>query len=144
MALLAQADFEQNSSIQKPSRCPGDVDDGSPCMATKFRDTVTENGMHATSGRLCRACPALIMTHGAARRGAAGGTPVYCSDYQEIKIQEQVQRLAIGTIPRSLDVVLEHDLVDACKPGDDVTITYVCRSMQFVVKGLTVDHIGVS
>lgn len=76
-------------------------------------------------------------------------------DYQEIKIQEQVQKLDIGQIssnvckwwvvecvrvcvwradvtqlfldslhiPRSMWVVLENDLVDSCKPGDDVTIT---------------------
>ena len=44
-------------------------------------------------------------------------------DYQEIKVQEHVQMLDIGTIPRSLWVVLEDDLVDGCKPGDDVTVT---------------------
>lgn len=45
-----------------------------------------------------------------------------CRDYQEIKIQEQVQRLSVGSIPRSLLVVLEDDLVDTCKSGDDVTL----------------------
>ena len=48
--------------------------------------------------------------------------PTSCRDYQEIKIQEQVQKLAVGTIPRSMWVVLEDDLVDSCKAGDDVTI----------------------
>eukprot|EP00112_Aurelia_sp_Birch-Aquarium-sp1_P008185 Seg1899.4 transcript_id=Seg1899.4/GoldUCD/mRNA.D3Y31 product="DNA helicase MCM9" protein_id=Seg1899.4/GoldUCD/D3Y31 len=33
-----------------------------------------------------------------------------------------VQKLAVGTIPRTIWVVLEDDLVDSCKPGDDVTI----------------------
>ncbi|KAJ8023964.1 DNA helicase MCM9 [Holothuria leucospilota] len=51
------------------------------------------------------------------------GAPTCCRDYQEIKIQEQVQKLAVGTIPQSMWVVLEDDLVDTCKPGDDVTIT---------------------
>ena len=51
-----------------------------------------------------------------------GCQPVKCCNYQEIKIQEQVQRLAVGTIPRSMWVVLEDDLVDSCKAGDDVTI----------------------
>nr|XP_047132529.1 DNA helicase MCM9 [Hydra vulgaris] len=46
-----------------------------------------------------------------------------CKDYQEIKIQEQVQNLHFGHIPRSIWVLLEDDLVDSCKPGDDVTIT---------------------
>ncbi|XP_053700062.1 DNA helicase MCM9 isoform X1 [Synchiropus splendidus] len=48
--------------------------------------------------------------------------PAACKDYQEIKIQEQVQRLAMGSIPRSMVVVLEDDLVDTCKSGDDVTV----------------------
>ncbi|KAG8444606.1 hypothetical protein GDO86_009679 [Hymenochirus boettgeri] len=49
-------------------------------------------------------------------------TPASCRDYQEIKIQEQVQRLSVGSIPRSMMVVLEDDLVDSCKSGDDVTV----------------------
>uniref|UniRef100_H3CP75 DNA helicase MCM9 n=1 Tax=Tetraodon nigroviridis TaxID=99883 RepID=H3CP75_TETNG len=48
--------------------------------------------------------------------------PGACKDYQEIKIQEQVQRLSVGKIPRSMVVVLEDDLVDSCKSGDDVTV----------------------
>ncbi|XP_068933059.1 DNA helicase MCM9 isoform X1 [Petaurus breviceps papuanus] len=52
--------------------------------------------------------------------GSASST--HCRDYQEIKIQEQVQRLSVGSIPRSMKVVLEDDLVDSCKSGDDLTI----------------------
>ncbi|XP_058029006.1 DNA helicase MCM9 isoform X2 [Ahaetulla prasina] len=48
--------------------------------------------------------------------------PSRCKDYQEIKIQEQVQRLSVGNIPRSMMVVLEDDLVDGCKSGDDITV----------------------
>ncbi|KAK7907018.1 hypothetical protein WMY93_015630 [Mugilogobius chulae] len=48
--------------------------------------------------------------------------PAACRDYQEIKIQEQVQRLSVGSIPRSMLVALEDDLVDCCKSGDDVTV----------------------
>ena len=44
------------------------------------------------------------------------------SDYQEIKIQESVAKLGIGMIPKSLCLILQHDLVDNCKPGDDVTV----------------------
>ena len=44
-------------------------------------------------------------------------------DHQEVKIQEQVQKLGMGKIPRSMWAVLADDLVDTCKPGDDVTIT---------------------
>jgi DNA helicase MCM9 len=45
-----------------------------------------------------------------------------CKDYQEIKIQEQVQKLRVGSIPRSIVLLLEDDLVDTCKPGDDVVV----------------------
>ncbi|XP_056437679.1 DNA helicase MCM9 [Gadus chalcogrammus] len=51
-----------------------------------------------------------------------GSEPSACKDFQEIKIQEQVQRLSMGSIPRSMVVVLEDDLVDICKSGDDVTV----------------------
>ncbi|XP_078069830.1 DNA helicase MCM9 [Mustelus asterias] len=52
----------------------------------------------------------------------SSSSPASCRDYQEIKIQEQVQRLSVGSIPRSLLVVLEDDLVDSCKSGDDITV----------------------
>ncbi|XP_072499255.1 DNA helicase MCM9 isoform X1 [Notamacropus eugenii] len=52
----------------------------------------------------------------------SSSSPTRCKDYQEIKIQEQVQRLSVGSIPRSMKVVLEDDLVDSCKSGDDLTI----------------------
>ncbi|KAK3103220.1 hypothetical protein FSP39_017519 [Pinctada imbricata] len=56
-----------------------------------------------------------------------GCQPQKCRNYQEIKIQEQVQRLAPGTIPRSIWVVLDDDLVDTCKAGDDVIICGIIK-----------------
>ena len=38
-----------------------------------------------------------------------------CRDYQEVRIQEQVHRLSVGSIPRSITVVLQDELVDTCK-----------------------------
>ncbi|XP_022174206.1 DNA helicase MCM9-like [Myzus persicae] len=46
----------------------------------------------------------------------------YIKDYQEIKIQEQIGKVGLGAMPRSMWVSLEDDLVDKCKPGDDVII----------------------
>lgn len=43
-------------------------------------------------------------------------------DYQEIRIQELTSLLEVGAVPRSLTVILRHDLVDVCKAGDDATI----------------------
>jgi hypothetical protein len=37
------------------------------------------------------------------------------ADYQEIKVQEPVQSLSVGSIPRSIVVVLEDDMVDVGK-----------------------------
>lgn len=45
------------------------------------------------------------------------------SDYQEIKLQELFKSLKPGLIPRSMCVILQNTLVEACKPGDDVMVT---------------------
>ncbi|XP_039843614.1 probable DNA helicase MCM9 isoform X5 [Panicum virgatum] len=59
---------------------------------------------------------------GSASFQSVEGTTI-CRDYQEIKIQENVQLLGVGSIPRSMPVILMDDLVDSIKPGDDVIIT---------------------
>ena len=50
-------------------------------------------------------------------------------DYQEIKIQELTSVLEIGAVPRSILILLRHELVDTCRAGDDVIITGIlgCR-----------------
>ena len=49
--------------------------------------------------------------------------PVFMSkDYQEIKVQEKLSNVGIGSIPRSIWVCVDDDLVDKCKPGDDVQV----------------------
>ncbi|XP_014259702.1 DNA helicase MCM9-like isoform X2 [Cimex lectularius] len=48
-------------------------------------------------------------------------------DYQEIKLQEQVGKLDMSSIPKSMWVTVEDNLVDSCKPGDDVTISGTVR-----------------
>jgi DNA helicase MCM9 len=47
---------------------------------------------------------------------------IVCRDLQEIRVQEQVASLTVGSIPRSISVILEDDLVDKCKAGDDVMV----------------------
>ncbi|XP_033847326.1 DNA helicase MCM9 [Periophthalmus magnuspinnatus] len=66
--------------------------------------------------------------------------PAACRDYQEIKIQEQVQRLSVGSIPRSMLIALEDDLVDSCKSGDDVTVYgIVCQRWKPFTEGSRCD-----
>ncbi|KAI9349188.1 MCM2/3/5 family-domain-containing protein [Obelidium mucronatum] len=70
----------------------------------------------------------------------AGSNPMECRDYQEIKVQEQVTKLALGTIPRSILILLEDDLADVCKPGDDVSIVgAVTRRWQYLQPGERAD-----
>ena len=46
------------------------------------------------------------------------GTEV-CKDYQEVRIQEQIHRLTVGSIPRSITLILQDDLVDASSHVED-------------------------
>lgn len=59
-----------------------------------------------------------------------------CVDYQEIKIQDRIEKLSFGSIPRSVVVILEADLVDRYNAGDDVIIIgTLLRQWRPVVKG---------
>lgn len=49
------------------------------------------------------------------------------SDIQDVKVQEQLRGLSLGSIPRSLWVTLEGELVDSVKPGDDVQVIGIVR-----------------
>ncbi|CAL1265879.1 unnamed protein product [Larinioides sclopetarius] len=51
--------------------------------------------------------------------------PMYCKDYCEVKIQQQFNTLTVGSVPRSMWVILEDDLVDTCHPGNDVNVSGV-------------------
>ncbi len=93
------------------------------------------------------AAPSFCGAAGAGPEGLCGGKSFnkvegseVCKDYQEIKIQEQVQHLGIGSMPRGILVLLHDDLVDSCKPGDDVRITGVpIRRWKPLMKGARAD-----
>lgn len=50
-------------------------------------------------------------------------------DYQTLVLQEMPERSQVGQLPRTVDVILEHDLVDRVKPGDRVQCVGVYRPL---------------
>lgn len=42
------------------------------------------------------------------------------TSYQEVRVQEKMQCLAMGALPCSITVLLQDELADACRPGGEM------------------------
>eukprot|EP00934_Nitzschia_sp_Nitz4_P001891 Nitzschia sp. Nitz4//scaffold11_size288233//168526//171028//NITZ4_000784-RA/size288233-snap-gene-0.26-mRNA-1//1//CDS//3329534104//1891//frame0 len=56
-------------------------------------------------------------------------------DHQTITLQEMPEKAPMGQLPRSIELILDHDLVDRIKPGDRVRIVGVYRALAPTAKG---------
>jgi hypothetical protein len=117
--LQVQADPQQNYQIENPKAC---TNPDPPSSAPAGR-----GGKSAAFKKKGR-CAGLVRKHGApvsrdlqevsfrvfTLRGHSLQSSPLIALHVQIKLQEQVQRLNVGSIPRSIRVVLTDDLVDSC------------------------------
>ena len=112
----ATSDIYEFSSFKLPQVCGGTVaKKPNPFMSMMNRFKKKEPDQQQQPAMINASCNNrfFVPVHGSAQY----------KDYQEIKIQEVYKTIKPGMIPKSMIVILEDNLVDLVKPGDDVMIS---------------------
>lgn len=132
------ADPEQDHMLPQPRSCP------SPADASSHRPSHTTapsgnrgvgSGSSSSGGGGGRGSSKASKCNSVNLREIEGSR--VCVDYQEIKVQDHVERLGLGSVPRSIVVLLKADLVDRFNPGDDVVVVgTIVRRWRPVVRGM--------
>ena len=120
---IVRADPEQDNLIPQPRICPS----GKLQSRQLLADAQSEGNVHA--GEKVKKCTSTDL------REVEGSK--YCVDYQEIKLQDQLERLPIGAVPKTTTIVLRADLVDKFNAGDEVVVVgFVVRQWKPVIRGM--------
>ena len=120
------ADPEQDHMLPQPRTCPSKADSSN----THFRPN-SNRANNSIPGE-----PKKEFKCNSNNLREIEGSRV-CVDYQEIKVQDHIERLGLGSVPRSIVVILQADLVDRYNPGDDVVIVgTIVRRWRPVMRGV--------
>lgn len=100
---------------------------GKTFLAKEYQDaTMVLPGGTASGNTSNNSYPTQDDQHG--RLTSEYGLSTY-RDYQSVTVQEMPERAPPGQLPRSVDVILDQDLVDTVKPGDRARVVGVYRGM---------------
>lgn len=99
-------------------------------MVKEYWDATVLNGM--PPGAVSNAYPTETDDH--KRLSSEFGLSQY-RDYQTVTVQEMPEKAPPGQLPRSIDVILDGDLVDRLKPGDRSQIVGVYKAMASAFNG---------
>jgi DNA helicase MCM9 len=103
------ADPEQDNMLPQPRSCPSGASSGRLVGAPAAGGEDASAGAGAGAGTVPRRCMSSNLRE-------VEGSRV-CVDYQEVKVQDRMERLALGSVPRAIVVILEADLVDKFNAG---------------------------